>query len=172
MLSDASRNYRHYSTCFLLFAAAFAGSHSNAIANSGIPGPIMWSASALTTNPLQWVAATMLMCVGIEGVIYRYAGLFRRPFLVSLIANVISLIIGVPLALLGAIDPTWFVLPTIVSIIFEGLVIRWLPQSLQAVNPATPESRRRIFRAVIWSNILTNLIMASYILYLYHFRNG
>jgi len=147
-------------TMMLFVCVASTGT---AEANAGIPGPLMWAATAHVGNPLIWLAATMCMCIGIEGAIYRYLGLFHRPFLASTYANVWSLFAGIPLALAGAVDPTLFVLPTVLSILVEWLVLKRYRRLHPgpARDPAAP--LRPIFWPVVVSNVLTNLIMFAYL---------
>jgi hypothetical protein len=137
-------------------------------ANTGIPGPMMFVLGAQTASFWRWVSAMMFMCVGIEGAIFLYAGLFKHPILVSLIANIASLIAGTPLVFVGALDPTYFVLPTLLSIMVEILVIRFLPASI-AIADKNVASFRRMYCWVIAVNVLTNLIMVGYLALIYGF---
>ena len=142
---------------------------ADASANSGIPGQLIVAGASVTVNPLQWVVVTMLMCILVEGSIYQYAGLFKRPILASTIANFASLLAGFPLAILGEFDPTHLVLPTIVSILVEGFVLRRLPASVGLSKTATP-GRGKVYGTVIAANVVTNLIMVAYLFWLIQYR--
>ena len=129
-------------------------------ANAGVPGPLIvyfgTSLAHFKPNLLwQWLIATMFMCVGIEAAIYKYLNLFKYPVRYSLIANIISLFAGIPLSLIGIIDPTWFVVPTMISIYVE-----WLYLKNKLNNPG--ELKCNPFAAVVGANILTNIILYSY----------
>jgi len=137
-------------------------SASDGYCNAGIPGPLLISASQFSTNPLQWIAVNMVMCITIEGAIYHYLQIFHRPFVGSLVANVISLVAGIPLALLGAIDPTWVILPTIVSIWVELVVLKRFRRKGNPLEAAEISSRN-ITMPVIGANILTNGLMFLYV---------
>ena len=140
-------------------------------ANSGIPGPIILMGGSYTANFWRWVAVMMFMCIGIEAVICKYAKILKRPFFCSLIANIGSLIAGGPLIFLGAIDPTFFLLPTFVSILVEVAVIRYLPLSIGIITTNKKEFWR-VYLWIIGANILTNLIMVGYLYWIYKFYNN
>lgn len=148
------------SLLIIIVCFVFSG---NAHANAGIPGPLMWAATPHVGNPLIWLAASMFMCIGIEGAIYRYLDLFYRPLIASAYANVWSLFAGIPLIFVGSIDPTLVVSPTIVSILVEWFVLRRYRRFHPgpAKDPATPP--RPIFWPVVLSNVLTNVIMFVYL---------
>ena len=145
--------------------AGFLVSANSAWANSGIPGPIIWVGSVATVSPMQWLASCMFMCVCIEGAIYHYVGMFRRPLVSSLAANIFSLILGIPLMFLGAIDPTWFVLPTTVSILCEALLLLRLPASI-GLKDSERGNKGKFWLTVLIANILTNFIIVLYLFWL------
>jgi hypothetical protein len=147
----------------LLALVALLSASGVAVANSGIPGPIMWAAGSLTVAPLQWMAVTMVMCVAVEAAFFHYSGMFKRPIVASALANIASLIVGIPLAFLGAIDPTRVVLATVVSIICEGYVLKWLPESVGVSRAALEPTTNRYWRFVIIANVVTNLFMIAYL---------
>ncbi len=65
-------------------------------ANSVVPGPIIiMCMTDAGEGWWKWLLYTMVMCVGIEGAIYHYKQSFKYPYLISLYANLISLIMGV-----------------------------------------------------------------------------
>ena len=105
----------------------------------------------------------MAMCIGIEGAIYHYLQLFEKPYYGSIVANTVSLFAGVPLVFLGAFDPTLFVLPTIVSIWVELMVLRNFKRK-QLQEESLDTKQKKIDHPVIYSNILTNLIMIVYVI--------
>ena len=150
---------------FFVFTALTVLCPANAQANSAIPGPlIIVGMSLYGRDPLavlQWVAATMFMCIGIEGAIYYYLGLFVRPYVASALANIISLVLGIPLVLIGIVDPTLVVIPTILSIAIELLVLGRF-----RLQPAPQEGNvagmRRIAWPAIGANILTNALLVVY----------
>lgn len=146
---------------------ALAQASGAVAANSAVPGPIILFAGTLTVAPLQWIAATMFMCIGVEAAIYRYVGLFRRPILASIVANAVSLVLGFPLAILGAVDPTWVILPTAVSIISEGIVLDFLPGSI-GLTSETQKLKSKFWRVVIFANVATNVLMMLYLLLAAH----
>ena len=100
----------------------------------------------------------MLMCVLVEGAIYRYTMRFRRPFLASLGANAISLLAGIPLAFLAVLDPTWFVLATAVSILVEYYFLRGRIGRFVLV-----QGKLLSFWPVLWANVVTNVLMVAYL---------
>jgi len=130
-----------------------------AFGNVGVPGPIMHFGASMSVSPLQWVAVTMTMCILIEAAVFLYSGQYRRPFLASVYANVLSMLAGFPLAFLGAFDPTWFIAPTILSIIIELLLIRSGHAWFEAANGTIKAS------PIFWGNVLTNAIMLGLLLY-------
>ncbi len=137
-----------------------AGMAFPASANSGIPGPIVISGGFLTVSSLQWVVACMLMCISVEGAVYRYSGEYRRPFLAGAYANTVSLIAGVPLSFLFFFDPTYFTLPAVASIFIEFWAIL-LARKYFLVDGARPRKA-----PIIWGNVMTNLIMLGYLIFL------
>lgn len=144
----------HKLTIITIVLLAFSKS---VYANSGIPGPLIWFISAQADSAIQWLLATMLMCVGIEGAIFHYLKLLRRPYLASLVANLVSLVLGIPLGIIGIIDPTFFILPTILSILIEYYVLKCFNAPPEATK------QRKLFFPVVGSNILTNIMLVVYI---------
>jgi len=140
----------------IIFTASYA------YANSAIPGPLLIVEWASSADPLRWIAVTMLMCIGIEGAIYHYKNLFIHPYIACIAANFVSLIMGVPLAFIGALDPTLVIGPTILSIWIEILVLsRFKPKPESEGGPR--EFKKSISRPVIIANVLTNLILLAYL---------
>jgi hypothetical protein len=135
---------------------------SLAHANTGIPGPLIWYGGALTENLWQWVAACMFMCILVEGAIYKYWRLFAKPFQVSTYLNVVSLFFGIPLSLLGALDPTWVILPTIASTLIEGFFAWRLPRILR-FRGLRKTKRGRLYWKIFIANVVSNAIMFGYI---------
>lgn len=117
----------------------------------------MFFGGALSESPWQWLAVTMIMCVLIEGAVFKYSLQYRRPFLASLYANTISLLAGIPLALLGAVDPTGFVLATAVSIIIEYYAIRGREQWFESAP-----SKIRL-GPILTGNLVTNGVMFGFL---------
>lgn len=142
---------------------------SEAAANAAIPtGPLVWAAAPATTeNLLLWIAANMFMCIGIEGAIYRYLNLFARPILASVTANFVSLVLGFPLILVGAIDPTGVLIPTVLSIFVEWLVLKRFQRPALAPASDALAIQRSILLPVLRSNVLTNFIMLGYLIWKY-----
>jgi hypothetical protein len=124
-------------------------------ADSGIPGPALWAFGSQTVSMAQWLAVTMAMCVSVEWAAYRYTGRFRRPFLASAVSNTVSLLAGIPLAFLGAVDPTWFILPTVVSIGVEYMTIAAM------ANQVLADPDGRVGWPVVWANVLSNLMLVG-----------
>jgi hypothetical protein len=149
---------RKLALCAMLLVGLSA---SDGYCNAGIPAPLMIAASQLSTNPLQWIAVNMVMCITIEGAIYHYLQILHRPFVGSLVANVISLVAGVPLGIVGIIDPTWVILPTIVSIWVELVVLKRFRRKGYPLE-AAEISNKNITMPVIGANILTNGLMILY----------
>ena len=135
----------------------------HARADSAIPGPVIWFGGTQTVSIWQWIAVTMFMCVSVEWAVYRYFRSYRRPFVASALSNTVSLIVGIPLSLLGAFDPTWFVLPTIASILVEYWSIRAICRFVLA-----DASAKVAASPVIWGNVASNLMLIGliYIAYL------
>lgn len=130
-------------------------------ANVAIPGPLLIAESVFSVDPLRWIAATMFMCIGIEGAIYHYKSLFVHPYVASTVANFVSLVMGMPLGILGALDPTRVLGPTIMSIWIEVLVLRrFKPRPESQGGPC--DFKKSITRPVVGANILTNLILLAY----------
>jgi hypothetical protein len=129
---------------------------SVARADTGIPGPLIFAAGSLTVSMWQWILVTMAMCVSVEWAVYRYSRQYRRPLLASAFSNSVSLVAGVPLTLLGAIDPTWFVLPTIASIVIERMAIGWIGRFVLAENITAVRGG-----PVIWGNVVTNVMLVA-----------
>lgn len=73
-----------------------------------IPGPVIYHFSAFTAKPWQWVLVCLVMCIGVEGVLYQYWKSFGHPFRVSFYLNIFSTILGIPLGLVSIIDPSLF----------------------------------------------------------------
>ena len=131
-------------------------------ANSAIPGPLLIVEWAHSADPLRWIAVTMSMCICIEGAIYHYKNLFMRPFIAITVANFACLIMGVPLAFIGAFDPTLVIGPTILSIWIEIFVLRrFKPRPESEVGPR--DFKKSISRPAIIANVLTNLIILAYL---------
>ena len=126
---------------------------ASAWANSAVPGPLIIFASSMSVSPWLWVLVAMVMCIGVEASVYAYTGQYRRPFLASTYANFVSLIFGIPLSFFGAADPTWFVLPTFVSILVEYWALRavakWFENSPGSIKGSP----------IFWGNLLSNLIL-------------
>ena len=140
----------------IIFTASYA------YANSAIPGPLLIVEWAHSADPLRWIALTMFMCIGIEGAIYHYKNLFIRPFIASTVANFISLIMGVPLAFIGALDPTLIIGPTILSIWIEILVLRrFKPKPESEGGPR--DFKKSISRPAVIGNVLTNLVLLAFL---------
>jgi hypothetical protein len=142
---------------------------SNAHANTGIPLYIIWQGQIDAVSPLRWIFVCMIMCVGIEGAIYKYFGILRRPFVISLISNVVSYFAGIPAimvvtVLIGTLGvyqgPMHYlfmiVLPTIISIGIEGLIV------MANVSEEHRSRRLRNLSVVIVANVLTNILMFIY----------
>jgi uncharacterized membrane protein YozB (DUF420 family) len=110
----------------------------------------------------------MVMCITIEGAIYHYLQIFHRPFVGSLVANVVSLVAGIPLALLAAIDPTWVLLPTVASILIEYAVLKRFRKKVTLPN-SQETTHRDISVPVVTANILTNIFMVLYLFKSYIF---
>lgn len=141
----------------------FCLSASDAYCNGGIPGTLLIIGTAQTVDPLRWIAVNMVMCIAIEGAIYQYLQLFDRPYLGSTVANFVSLVAGIPLSLLGVIDPTWVLLPTIASIWIELVILkRFRKKDTQTETQEIP--RKDITGPVIGANLLTNFFMYLYLL--------
>lgn len=145
---------------FLLLTMASAN------ANSGIPGYVMMQGIFHSADPLRWTIMAMLMCISIEGFIYLYFRLFRRPFIASVASNVASLIAGYPVSFMtalfmdsagiydGVLVGVFFLLvPTMLSILIEGMIIK----------PFCQQASRRFWMVMIGANVLTNAIMFAYI---------
>ena len=133
-----------------------------AYANSAIPGPLMIVEWAHSSDPLRWIAVTMFMCIGIEGAIYHYKNLFIHPYIASTVANFVSLIMGIPLALVGALDPTLVIGPTILSIYIEIVVLRrFKPKPESEGGPR--DFKKSILRPAIIANVITNLLLLAYL---------
>jgi len=126
---------------------------ASAWANSAVPGPLIIYGSSMSVSPWLWVLVTMAMCISVEASVYAYSGQYRRPVLASTYSNFISLIFGIPLSFLGAVDPTWFVLPTIVSVCVEYWVLRagakWFENCSGSIKGSP----------IFWGNLLSNLIL-------------
>ena len=156
------------SRVFLLIAAAvFFTCPRIAQANAGITSDLVFQGIQYSSNVLLWLLAAMSMCIGVEAAIYAYAGCVRNPIRTSAIANTVSLIAGIPLALLFALLADGFeiydsvfvlvVLPTLVSIGIEGFVVSW------RAKPGIPHRRLRAWAVAIVANVLTNIILAFYL---------
>lgn len=98
----------------------------------------------------------MFMCVFIEGAFYKYWKLFDRPILVSLVLNTITLVLGFPLGLVAVIDPSWFIIPTILSAIAEGFFGK-----LFLKQKPIP---KYYWLKILFTNLITNIIIVGYIL--------
>jgi hypothetical protein len=134
----------------------------HAYANSAIPGPLLIVEWASSADPLRWIAVTMLMCIGIEGAIYHYKNLFIHPYIACTVANVVSLLMGVPLAIFGAFDPTLVIGPTILSIWIEILVLRrFKPKPESEGGPR--DFKKSISRPAVIANVLTNLVLLAFL---------
>ena len=131
-------------------------------ANMGIPGPMILFGSYFTMNPIQWVCVCMLMCIFVEGFIYKYWRLFSKPFWVSAYVNTISLIFGSPLSFLGIIDPTWVILPTLGSTLIEGYFARRLPKCLRPKG-LWKNKRGTFYARIFLANLISNAIMFAYL---------
>ncbi len=132
------------------------------LANTAIPGTLIWFGGMMTVAPWQWVSACMVMCIAVEGAIYRYLQLFSKPFLVSGVLNLLSLLLGIPLALVGVIDPSWFLLPTLLSALSEGFLARHLPRLFKA-QAAREIGRGEMYGRVLLANLVSNFIMFGYL---------
>ncbi len=139
---------------FRLFALALLLFPAPALADSAIPGTLMFFGGSQTVSFWQWIAATMFMCVGVEWAVYRHSRAYRRPFVASAVSNAVSLVDGIPLALLGVIDPTLVVLPTVVSVFTEYLAIRAVSRFVLADCNAKFSAS-----PVIWGNVVSNLML-------------
>lgn len=131
-------------------------------ADSGIPGPAIWAFGSQTVSMVQWVVVTMAMCISVEWAVYRYFRRFRRPLAASAFSNTVSLVVGIPLAFLGALDPTWFLLPTVVSIGVEYHAIAAIGRHVLK----DPDGRFAF--PVLFANVVSNAMLAGllYIAYL------
>lgn len=139
--------------CFSIFLIGLLFSIT-ANANSAVPGTLIWFSSSIVSESLGWIAICMCLCILVEWAVYRYSKQYARPLLASLISNTVSLIAGIPLTLLAVIDPAWFILPTIISIVVEYWTIvsirRYvLAKGIEKVSVAP----------VLWGNVLSNVMM-------------
>lgn len=140
-----------------------AFSAADGYCNAGIPAPLPVAASQFSVKPLQWIAVNMVMCITIEGAIYHYLQIFHRPYVGSLVANVVSLVAGVPLGIVGITDPTWVILPTMVSIWVELVVLKRFRRK-DCPPEAAELSNKNITMPVIGANMLTNGLMILYMM--------
>lgn len=129
------------------------------LANSAVPGPLFLFGAFNTSLGWAWIAGAMVICVGIEGFAYRYFRTFSRPFRLSLEANVVSAILGVPATLLGVIFTgeigDIFVVPTLLTILIEFLYLYWRAPGVS--GHSLPGQHQTA--VVIGSNILTNIVL-------------
>lgn len=161
---------------FLIFFIPFTVS-----ANSVVPGPIIIICMADAGEGWwKWLLYTMVMCVGIEGAIYHYKQSFKSPYLISLYANLISLVIGafivtpITVGILSLSDGFYshsyhiiisiIVLSLIatagccVSIIIEYFSIRLLLRKYETLYI------KPFLYPIIYANIITNVIILIYMI--------
>ena len=141
-------------------------------ANSAVPGPLMYLGAFNTGLGYKWLLLSMFACIVIEGIIYRLTHLFRRPFLVSAILNGISLVAGIPCALIGAgvADAfsleDFFIVATVLTILLEAGVAVF-PGKLQQTCGLNA-GKRKICLIVAGANIVSNI--ALFFLFLWMFN--
>ena len=141
----------------------FCLSASDAYCNGGIPGTLLIAGSGSTVDPPRWIAVNMIMCITIEGAIYHYLQILDRPYLASSVANFVTLVAGVPLAILAVIDPTWVLLPTAASIYIEVVILKRFRKKIMDTE-SQESSHKDITGPVIAANLLTNFLMFLYLL--------
>jgi len=123
------------------------------------------------SNARRWIYITMFMCISMEAVLFHYLRCVRWPLLMSFVANVASLIAGLPLALISAgitdrlgIDSGflvlffWLLLPTILGVLLE-IAVLW------AAKPRDNPTRAKFLYVVISANVLTNIMLIGCIVF-------
>jgi len=123
------------------------------LANTALPGPIVWQGVVGADSIVRYILAVGLVCVGIEAAIYRYLPRFEHPYRDSIVANSISTVLGIPLAFLGLPFGDIIIIPTLASIISEGTIICFMERS------GRMQHGKSIFWPVFWSNILSNAMI-------------
>ena len=130
-----------------------------ALANTLVPGPLIYIAAQSTKLAALWFVSAMAVCIGAEWLIYRIFR-FPRPLALSAIANIVSLILGVPLTFFSLavvpVDP--FLTPTALSIIAEGAVIIGLLRH-PWFRSSRPTGITRTLVMVVMANIFSSILL-------------
>lgn len=94
----------------------------------------------------------MVMCVLVEGAIYKYGGPFDKPFRTSVYLNTVSLFLGIPLSFTAIVHPIWFMLPMLMSTRIEAYGGKHLPQALRSEKDGFEKS---VFLKVFVAEVVT-----------------
>lgn len=125
-------------------------------ANAAAPGPLMYYGALNTGAGLWWLVISMVTCVLVEGLLFQVAHVFRRPYLVSLLLNTVSLVAGIPLAFVGAIVD-FMITATALTIVTETLVAVGM-RSMRTINGVVTSGSRTVL-AVLGANTLSNVLL-------------
>lgn len=125
-----------------------------ALANAAVPGPIIWQGALMGAESVaRYSLSVGLVCIGVEAAIYRYLPRFKRPYRDSVVSNIVSTILGIPLAFLGLPFGDIIIVPTLVSIAIEGGIICAIEK------PTRTQDGKSIFWPVVWANVLSNAMI-------------
>ena len=134
-----------------------------ATANTIIPAPLVWLGISGAENVFRYILSVTLICVGVEAAIYKYFPRFQHPIRDSIVANVVSTICGVPLAIMSAVmlnDP--FIIATGLSIVIEFIVIDQMEKA----------NRKAEKKSFLWPVILANVVSNAMIAVLLVWKSG
>ncbi len=128
------------------------------LANVSVPGPIVWQGAYMGAESIvRYIASVGLICIGLEGAIYHYLSRYKHPYRDSIVSNVVSTILGIPLAILAVPFDDIFIIPTLASIVIEGGVICAMERRTRT------EDGKSIFWPVVWANVLSNALIFALI---------
>ena len=138
---------------------------ANCLANSACPGPLMYFGAMNTGVGVWWIVMSMLTCTLIEGALYQVMHIFRRPYLVSIILNTVSLLVGIPLTFVGALVD-FMLTATVLSIIAETLVAGGMVNMRTVKGVVT--SNGRTTGIVLCANVLSNIVLVFLLAWMTH----
>ena len=131
-----------------------------ALANAFVPLPVLWFGTFFTALGPLWLTFAMAICICIEWVAYRAMHIVSHPLQISLRANLMSALAGIPVCILSVPLGDPILLPTLTTLVVEVLYVRAIIKRETAVGGKAP-ARWRWAGTVLGANILSTAVMVA-----------
>jgi len=144
------RDYRQKGVLLTLILLAPVAAWANSI----IPSPLIWQGVFMGPDSIiRYLLSVTLICVGVEAAIYKYHLQFQHPMRDSIVANLVSTVVGIPAGFFSAMAEEPFLIATTLTIAVEVIVIRKM------------ENKRSIVWPVIWANLVSNVMIMTLLIW-------